>query len=189
MSTFDVLWLAWPWIGFGGAIVIFILLFTDVLRSDKRKKRIFDPEWLSWFMVFAYLIHVLEEYGLHISNGQFELITSFKAMGIDERFGEIPLAFFPCVNILLTWIALPIAAKICKKNPTIGLSGMGFLFFNGLTHLAGTFAMKLNILENPGFITGVLVFIPLFIWICFVHKKQKILLNKWGFRYPTWVSC
>ena len=96
MNTLDVLWLAWPWIGFGGGIVILLLLlFSNAFRSDFTKPRYYDTTWMSWALVMAYLLHVCEEYGMHIADGQFELITAFKAMGVDAMFGGLPLSFFP----------------------------------------------------------------------------------------------
>ena len=162
MNTTDLLWFVWPWIGLGGGVVIIImLLFTDKLRSDLTKPRLYDVTWLSWAIAAAYLLHVCEEYGMHVTNGQYDLITSFKAMGVDARFGGLALGFFPFVNIMLTWVAMPVAAALSKKHPVIGLSGIGFELLNGLTHIGGSAAMGLSISENGGFFTGVFLFIPL----------------------------
>ena len=178
-SVSDMLWFAWPWVGLGGGIVLLLLLlFSDTLRSDLSKCRWKDPVWLSWMVAFVYLPHVCEEYGMHIENGQFTLTNQFKSMGIDEMVGGIPLAFFPLVNIALTWIALPIAAVLSRKNPVAGLSGMGFILVNGLTHVGPTIVMKMSLIESAGSVTGVLFFLPLFIWICYVAKKDKILPKK-----------
>ena len=179
MNTFDVLWLAWPWIGFGGGIVILlILLFSDAFRSDLSKPCYYDTTWLSWLLVMAYLFHVCEEYGMHIAEGQFELITSFRAMGVDEKFGGLPLAFFPFVNITFTWAALPAAAILSRKYPVIGLSSTGFLLVNGLTHIAGSLVLGLSFGENAGAVTGLFLFIPLFIWNVYACKKQNLLPGK-----------
>lgn len=79
----DILWAAWPWIGFGGGIVLFSLLFfTDCNRSDPDRSRWKDPVWLSWAMADAYLIHVAEEYGIHFHNGQYDLIETFMDRGM-----------------------------------------------------------------------------------------------------------
>ena len=176
MNTIDLLWLAWPWVGAGGALVLLLMLFfTDSFRSDKSVSRWFDPVWLAWMMVVAYLLHVWEEYGLHIADGQFQLITSFHEMGVDAKFGGIPNGFFPYVNIGLTWVALPIAALLCKRYPVIGLGGMGFLALNGLTHIGAGLALGQSLSENAGVVTGVLVFIPLFCWICYACASRQLL--------------
>ncbi|MBQ9516280.1 MAG: HXXEE domain-containing protein [Ruminococcus sp.] len=179
MNTLDVLWLSWPWIGFGGGIVILLFLcFTDALRSKSEMPRFRDPVWLSWLMVVAYLIHVCEEYSMHIANGEFELIRSFLDMGVDKMFGGIPLAFFPAVNICLTWIALPAAAVISRKNPVIGLSGIGFLLVNGIAHLGSLFTGSFNPLTSPGSVSGIFIFLPLFAWTAIVCSKDKSLPKK-----------
>lgn len=179
MNTLDIIRLGWPYIGLGGSIVILLLLlFSDTFRSEGTSSKWFDPVWLSWLMVVAYLLHVCEEYGLHISNGQFDLVTNFEQMGISERFGGIPHYFFPYVNIAFTWIALPVAAVICRKNPVIGLSGIGFLVVNGLTHVGPMAAGIMPLAKNAGFWTGLLVFIPLFCWICYACAKKHLLPRK-----------
>lgn len=179
MNTAELISLAWPYVGLGGGIVLLIfLLFTDTCRSDLTKSRWRDPLWLSWMVAFVYLPHVFEEYGLHVLDGQFSLIAQFKEMGMDSRFGEIPTAFFPMINIFLTWIALPIAARLSKKNPVIGLSGMGFILINGMTHLGSCIALKSNPYENFGSITGIFFFLPLFFWILYVAIKGHMLSKK-----------
>ena len=179
MNTFDILWLAWPFIGLGGAIVILLLLlFSNAFRSDLSKPRYYDTTWLSWVLVFAYLLHVCEEYGMHIENGQFELITSFQEMGVDAKFGGLPLSFFPYMNIMLTWIALPAAAILSKKHPIIGLSSTGFLLVNGFTHIAGSAVLGMSLSENAGVVTGLLLFIPLFVWNVYACKKRSLLPEK-----------
>lgn len=179
MNTTELLWFVWPWIGFGGSIVLIILLlFTDKLRSDGKRSKFYDVSWLAWAIAAAYLLHVLEEYGLHVSDGQYELITSFKEMGVDAKFGGLPMYFFPYVNIALTWVAMPIAAAISKKHPVIGLSGMGFEFFNGLTHVGASLAFGMKLSENAGVVTGVFLFLPLFFWTVHACRKENLLPEK-----------
>lgn len=179
MNTLNVLWLAWPWIGFGGGIVIAIQLFcTNHFRSTLNRPRYSDTTWLSWLMVLAYLIHVCEEYALHITDGQFYLIDTFVSMGMSERFGNIPLWFFPYINIVMTWIALPIAAVLSKKNPVIGLSGIGFVLINGLTHLGSCISGHTTPMASPGSVTGIFVFLPLFGYVVYICKKEKLLQKK-----------
>lgn len=175
MDTLGVLYLAWPFIGLGGAIVLTIVLFaTNACRSNLDVSRWRDPVWLAWCLSAAYLFHVFEEYGAYISDGQFALITNFEEMGVSERFGGIPYYFFPYVNILFTWVALPIAAVIARRNPVIGLASVGFLLVNGLVHI-GSFAISGGGSQSaPGAITGI-VFLSLVVWICYACAKYKLL--------------
>ena len=168
----EILWAAWPWIGFGMGIVLIIqLLFRDNLRSDTNVSRLKDPTWLSWAMAAAYLIHVAEEYGIYFANGQYILIQNFIDTGISAMFGGIPMLFFPFVNIMATWIAFPTAAIISKKHPVIGLSTLGFVLVNGLTHLGAL----INGGNFMGGITGILIFLPLFIWTVYACSKYSLL--------------
>ena len=179
MDTLGVLQLAWPHIGLGIGIVIIMLMFaTDTLRSDTTRSRWRDPVWLAWAMAAAYLLHVFEEYGAHIVDGQFLLVRTFEEMGVSDMFGGIPWFFFPYVNILFTWIALPLAAHIARRNPVIGLSGLGFVLMNGITHIGGSIALGQSPLENPGSITGIILFLGLFIWTVYVCKKDALLPPK-----------
>ncbi len=179
MNTINLLWFVWPWIGFGGSIALFMLLFfSDTFQRDKNQSRFYDISWLSWFIVASYLLHVLEEYGLHVVNGQYVVISSFVEMGVDAMFGGIPLFFFPFVNIMLTWIALPVAAILSKKYPVLGLSGIGFVLLNGLTHIGGTVMMGRGLILTPGNLTGIFLFLPLFIWTAYACIKKSLLPKK-----------
>lgn len=178
MNTLDLLWLAWSWIGFGGGLAVLVLLCTNHLHSNISKSRWKDVVWLSWLMVLIYLVHVCEEYGMHIVDGQFYMVQSFIDSGINERFGKIPLYFFPYVNIVFTWIALPIAAVLSKKNPIIGLSGIGFLLVNGITHLGACVIGGTSPIKSPGSVSGIFAFIPFFVWVVYICKKEKLLPKK-----------
>lgn len=172
MGFSEVAYLAWPWLGLGAAIVLFILLFaTDFLRGRTDVGRWHDPAWLAWLPVPMYLCHVFEEYGMHIVDGQFALVQNFVATGVSARFGGLPDVIFPEVNIAIVFVALPIAARLGRKNPVIGLMGYGFMLVNGLTHIAGTAALGGGLLAQPGNVTGLFCFIPLFCW--FVHVCVK----------------
>lgn len=172
MGIAEIAYLAWPWIGLGGAIVLFVILFaTDWFRSRTDVGRWRDPAWLAWLAVPVYLLHVFEEYGMHVTGGQFDLVSAFAATGMDARFGGMAPTFFPEVNIMLIFVAFPIAAWIGRRNPVIGLMPYGFMLVNGLTHVAGTAALGGDLLGNPGNVTGLFCFIPLFCW--FVHASVK----------------
>ena len=56
--------LVWPWIGIGAAGLLFVLLCTNALRSDRSVTRWGDMVWLTWAGAFAYLVHQFEEHGV-----------------------------------------------------------------------------------------------------------------------------
>lgn len=179
MGFWEVAYLAWPWIGLGGAIVLFILLFgTNLMRSKNCVSRWRDSAWLAWLPVPVYLLHVFEEYGLYITNGQFDLVLAFIDKGIDAMVGGLPLIVFPEINILIIFVAFPIAAYLGRKNPVVSLMSYGFMLINGLTHIGGTIALGGGLLDNPGNVTGLFCFIPLFIWFVYICRKDNLLRGK-----------
>ena len=179
MGFSEVAYLAWPWAGLGGAVALFILLFaTDWLRSRTDVGRWHDPAWLAWLPVPVYLCHVFEEYGMHVTGGQFDLVRSLAETGVDARFGGLPAAIFPEINIAIIFVAFPIAAWLGRKNPVIGLMSYGFMMVNGLTHIAGTVALGGGPLAQPGNVTGLLCFIPLFAWFVYASVKGDFMDGK-----------
>ena len=178
MGFSEVAYLAWPWIGLGGAVVLFILLFaTDWLRGRSDVGCWRDPAWLAWLPVPVYLCHVFEEYGMHVTDGQFDLVRSFVDTGIGTRFGGLPDTIFPEINIAIIFVAFPIAAWLGRKNPVIGLMSYGFMLVNGLTHIAGTVALGGGLVQ-PGNVTGLFCFIPLFVWFVYASVKGSFMDGK-----------
>ena len=114
---------------------------------------------------------------MHITGGQFDLVRSFVDTGIDARFGGLPDAIFPEINIAIIFVAFPIAAWLGRKNPVIGLMSYGFMLVNGLTHIAGTLALGGG-LAQPGNVTGLFCFIPLFVWFVYVCRKGDFMDGK-----------
>ena len=54
----------WPWTGLGAGSLLFVLLTTNALRSDRSTSRWRDIGWLTWAAVCAYLLHQFEEHGI-----------------------------------------------------------------------------------------------------------------------------
>lgn len=157
-------WYGWPWIGLGMAAVVLVLMFgTNLLRSTTTA-RWRDPYWLAWAAFPAYLAHQFEEYSLHITDGQFDIVSQvFVNAGSVMNLSNLPMLHFPLVNITLVWIGVPLAAWLGRKldNPVVALSPYGFVLVNGLVHCLGTVSGAISVTGNPGFFTGSLVFLPL----------------------------
>ena len=171
------LWLGWPWMGLGGAVVMIILLFcTGALRSRPEVSRWRDPLWLAWLAVPMYLLHQFEEYSLHIVDGQYSIVSMFFSPdGPTARMGEmnLPLAHFPMMNCVFVWVAIPLGAWLFgRKHPAVALAPFGFILANGLLHLMQSLAGGMPVAENGGFWTGVLLFIPIAVWVIFVCAKE-----------------
>lgn len=176
MGILDEFWYAWPWVGLGAAAVMIVLLFcTNLLRSDS-DPRWLDPVWLAWLAVPAYLIHQFEEYSCNLADGSYLIIQQvFANAGGVMDLSQLPTAFFPEVNILLVWVAVPVSAWLCRRNPVIGLAPYGFILVNGLMHCAGTLSGIMPIALNPGFWTGTFVFLPLVALVVFATVKRKFM--------------
>lgn len=179
MTTFNLLNVAWPWVGLGMAIVILFVLFrTDVLRSTDGS-RWKDAVWLAWLAVPVYMLHQFEEYALHMTDWNYAMVEFFYSdtalfakMGLEMN---LPLAHFPLVNIVFVWFGLPVAAMICRKNPVIGLASYGFIIANALMHVASGTVIGMSLSENAGFFTGLFLFIPLAVWVIItMHKIYKL---------------
>lgn len=175
MTTFDLLNVAWPWVGLGMAIVLLFVLFkTDVLRSNEGS-RWRDLVWLAWLAVPVYMIHQFEEYALHISDWNYAMVdffysdsAPFAKMGFEMN---LPLAHFPLVNIVFVWVGLPIAAMICRKNPVIGVASYGLILANAMMHVVSGPVLGMSVSENAGFFTGLFLFIPLAVWVIMTMRK------------------
>ena len=114
---------------------------------------------------------------MHVTDGQFDLVRSFVDTGIGTRFGGLPDTIFPEINIAIIFVAFPIAAWLGRKNPVIGLMSYGFMLVNGLTHIAGTVALGGG-LAQPGNVTGLFCFIPLFVWFVYASVKGSFMDGK-----------
>lgn len=167
----------WSSVGLGGAIALGLLLFcTNVCRARLDVSRWRDPVWMAWMFSLAYLLHNFEEYGFDAKGQPFNF-----PLNICEKFGYASLAacpvklpFFLAVNIPLIWIALPLAAVWSRRHPAVGLTGAGFVFVNGMTHVvAGIIAGY-----NPGLLTAVTIFLPLFIWTAITFFGPGKLLRR-----------
>ena len=173
----------WSSVGLGAAIVLLLLLFfTNTLRDRPRVSRWRDPVWLAWLMVAAYLLHNFEEYGVDAKGRAFHFpVTACAQYGFDSVDG-CPLApsFFVAVNIPFIWIALPIAALWCRRNPAVGLTGVGLLFTNALSHIGGVFT---PMGYSPGTLTAAVIFIPLSVWVFVTFFGKNKLLS-----YPILVT-
>ena len=114
---------------------------------------------------------------MHVTDGQFDLVRSFVDTGIGTRFGGLPDTIFPEINIAIIFVAFPIAAWLGRKNPVIGLMSYGFMLVNGLTHIAGTVALGGGLVQ-PGNVTGLFCFIPLFVWFVYASVKGDFMDGK-----------
>lgn len=176
MPVTEAFFYAWPWMGLGMAVIMLVLLFgTNLLRSNTGSRWL-DPVWLAWVAMPAYLIHQFEEYACNFVDGSFVIIDQvFVNAGAMVDLSNLPLAYFPEVNIALVWVGVPICAFLSRKNPVIGLAPYGFILVNGLMHCMGTLTGMMPLELNPGFWTGIFVFLPLACIVIYASIKKKIM--------------
>ena len=158
-----------PWIGLAGAIGLLGLLFaTNVLRGDPSLSRWRDLTWLSWAGAAAYLLHNVEEYGIDLLGQTYAFPKFFCHMfGFAAIYPTCPVApeVFTAVNVPMFWLAAPVAALMSKRHPVVGLTIYSIISINLVTHIAqgvisGTF-------YNPGFLTALVLFLPLSAWVIY----------------------
>lgn len=135
-----------------------------------------SPAKHSLFAGLAFSVSKPAGCALHVTGGEFDLVTAFAETGVMEMFGgDFNVLTFPEINILLVYVAFPVAAVMGRRNPVVGLTPYGFMLVNGLTHLVGGSVLGGAPLANPGDVIGLLCFIPLFAWFFLVCVKEGLL--------------
>jgi hypothetical protein len=150
----------WPWIGLGAAGLLFILLATNALRSDRSTTRWRDLAWLTWAAVFAYLLHQFEEHGID-AQGRAYAFRAFMCSEIgfaDANACPVPVPFITAVNVAAVWVAGPLSALLATRWPVIGLSFFAIPAVNLFGHAVPALTLQSY---NPGIVTAVALFLPL----------------------------
>jgi len=150
----------WPWIGLGAAGVLFVLLTTNALRSDRSVSRWRDLVWLTWAAVFAYLVHQFEEHGID-AQAKAYAFRGFMCGEIgftDLNACPVPVAFITAVNVAAVWIAGPLSALLAARWPVIGLSFFAIPAVNLFAHIFPALTLQSY---NPGLFTALALFLPL----------------------------
>jgi hypothetical protein len=150
----------WPWIGVGAAGLLFVLLATNALRSDRSISRWRDLVWLTWAAVFAYLVHQFEEHGIDAQNHAYAF-RGFLCGEIgfaDANACPVPLSFITAVNVPAVWVAGPLSALLAGRWPVIGLSFFAIPAVNLFAHAVPALVLQSY---NPGLLTAITLFLPL----------------------------
>jgi hypothetical protein len=150
----------WPWIGLGAAGVLFVLLTTNALRSDRSTSRWRDLVWLTWAAVFAYLVHQFEEHGIDARDHAYAF-RGFMCSEIgfaDPASCPVPVAFITAVNVAAVWVVGPLSALLAARWPVIGLSFFAIPATNLFAHAVPALTSQSY---NPGLVTALALFLPL----------------------------
>ena len=153
----------WPYMGTGAALLLALLLTTDLMRSDRSVSRWHDIVWLAWGGTWIYLAHQFEEHGIDAEGGHYAFRGFMCAtLGFaDPTTCPVPFSFITSVNIAAVWLAGPAAALLGRRWPALALSFFSIPFVNAFGHLvpaaiAGAY--------NPGVLTSIVLFLPLSLW-------------------------
>ncbi len=150
----------WPWISLGAAGLLFFLLATNALRSDRGASRWRDIVWLTWAGIFACLLHQFEEHGIDV-DGRSYAFRAFMCAEIglpDPRACPVPLSFITALNVAAVWIAGPLSALLATRWPVIGLSFFAIPVASLFAHLVPAAILRSY---NPGLVTALGLFLPL----------------------------
>lgn len=160
MFTFTYLW---PYMGIGAALLLALLLATDLLRSDRSVSRWRDLPWLAWAGTLVYLVHQFEEHGID-AEGHHYAFRGFLCASLgfaDPRTCLVPYSFITSVNVAAVWLAGPAAALLGRRWPAIALSYFSIPFVNLFAHVGPSLAKGAY---NPGEATAIVLFLPLSLW-------------------------
>jgi hypothetical protein len=164
MYSFDYVW---PYMGLGAALLLALLLATDLLRSDAAVSRWHDLVWLTWFGTFAYLVHQFEEHGIDVYGAEYafrEFLCGFFGFS-DLKSCPLPPSVITAVNVAAVWLLGPAAALLGRRWPLIALSFFSIPAVNLVAHVASAVA---NGVYNPGVLTAIVLFLPLSLWAFYV---------------------
>ena len=117
--------------------------------------------WIFSAFVVAAVIHVLEEYAY--PGGFSDWMRSS-----DPRFAPWITARFAVIINGLFLLLCVMGAVVASKSLVFSLSVASLLFFNGLTHLAGTIRAKRY---APGVVSGVLLYVPLSLYAFYLFAS------------------
>ncbi len=153
----------WPYMGLGAALLLALLLATDLLRSDRSVSRWQDLPWLAWAGTLVYLVHQFEEHGIDAEGGHYAFRGFLCAsLGFaDSKTCLVPYSFITSVNVAAVWLAGPAAALLGRRWPVIALSYFSIPFVNLFAHVGPSLAKGAY---NPGEATAIALFLPLSLW-------------------------
>ena len=162
----------WPYMGVGAALLLALLLTTDLLRSDRSVSRWQDLPWLAWAGMLVYLVHQFEEHGID-AEGRHYAFRAFLCTGVgfaDPKTCLVPYSFITAVNVAAVWLAGPAAALLGRRWPALALAYFSIPFVNLFAHLGPSLASGGT--YNPGEATALVLFLPLSLWTFYVALSR-----------------
>ncbi|MEM6643424.1 MAG: HXXEE domain-containing protein [Bacteroidota bacterium] len=189
LGQYDFMFDHWMKVGsFSGLFLLIGFLVANEKGSTLDK---IDFRFIGIVMLLAYIVHQFEEHWIDVYGNNYAFYTYNNdllrgALGI-ENTDIYPLtkASVYVINTALVWLVGFLAIWRAPKH-FFPLSAMGaIIMINGVVHIM---AMIISGAYNPGLLTSVIVFIPVYIAFVrlilnsYVHLNGQLVLGLvWGF--------
>ena len=180
------------WMKIGTYAVPFLLMGTySFVQNSPSKPHFTNIRFISILLLIAYILHQYEEHWIDLFGNYYAFYhfnNSFilNALGAtDDSVKPLTPASSFVINTSLVWLegAMAIVRSPQHLFPAIAMASI--TVFNGAVHILAAVA---NWQYNPGLVTSIVIFIPLYYWLVrsilaasAVAKKQLIVGMIWAF--------
>ncbi|MEM8897130.1 MAG: HXXEE domain-containing protein [Bacteroidota bacterium] len=166
------------WVKIGTYAIPFLLIGAFSLNSNEQN--IFKGfRFVSLLMLIAYIIHQYEEHWIDFFGNYYAFYT-FNNQFILGALGESDSTNWPLtkesifvINTTLVWLVASISILRSPEHVFPYFCMAAIIVVNGVVHILAGVA---NFQYNPGLLTSILVFLPLYVWI--VRKNDPAVSNK-----------
>ncbi|MEL6628156.1 MAG: HXXEE domain-containing protein [Bacteroidota bacterium] len=175
------------WMKIGTYAVPFLLIGAFAFRPDGEIKGLWkDARFLGVLMLIAYIIHQYEEHWIDLFGNTYAFYTFnnnfiLGMLGAPEgTIGPLTRASILIINTSLVWL-VGMLAIVRSPRHLFPLSAMAhIIIINGVVHIL---ASVVNVTYNPGLLTSLVIFIPIYLLFLRFMRQQyagarKLIL--WG---------
>lgn len=164
------------WMKVGTFAVPFLLMGIFAFYDEKQADSIwFDFRFIGVMMLIAYIAHQFEEhwidlfgneYAFYVFNNNFIL----SALGAEDQSIKplTPESIF-IINTSLVWLVAAVSILRSPQHNFPLIAFAGIILINGLVHIL---AAIVKWTYNPGLVTSIVIFTPLYFW--FVRYLLKL---------------
>ncbi|MEM9717719.1 MAG: HXXEE domain-containing protein [Bacteroidota bacterium] len=183
LGQYDFLLEHWMKIGTYG--VPFLLLGAFSLRHQGDEGGVFqDFRFIGILMLIAYILHQFEEHWVDVLGNTYAFYTfnnNFILGNLGEPDSEVkPLteAAIFVINTALVWLVGALAIYRSPRHLFPLISMASIIFVNALVHILAAIA---QFQYNPGLLTSVVIFVPIYLWFVkylttrFTKSKKQLI--------------
>lgn len=156
------------WMKIGTYALPFLLIGAFSLKPEGSHKELFsNDKFIGIMMLIAYIIHQYEEHWIDLF-GNYYAFYQFNNNFILTNLGEPESTTKPLtkeaifiINTSLVWLVGAMGIWRSPKHifPLIAMASI--IVVNGVVHIL---ASAINLQYNPGLMTSIIIFIPIYIW-------------------------